>query len=260
MTNDENSNPEIANPNVWKMPEPVFRTSEGKAHKRAEAETEEEDLHETKEQPSPASPAKSSKMPFLLGGVFVIFFVTTILLAGIWFLFLRNIEPPKILSPEVEKSTPETAPAVEIPSFFPAEIAYKTPMVFVPAGEIAAGDDASKKVALPGFYIDKNEVTNAEYKEFCDAAGRAYPPDFLEPDYFLKRPEAPVVGVSIADAEAFALWSGKRLPTEPEWERAAAQNALAENSQFPWSGGNMSYVGFRCVISADDPRLKGQIK
>jgi hypothetical protein len=98
MTNDENSKPEIPKPNEWKMPEPVFRTSEGTT--RGRAETADEDLHETKEQPQPRE-AKSSKMPFLLGGVFVVFFVTTILLAGIWFLFLRNIEPPKILSPEV---------------------------------------------------------------------------------------------------------------------------------------------------------------
>lgn len=126
MTNDETGKPEqdsVApeeeNPKTWKMPEPVFRTSDGTKYAGAESE----DLHETQEQ-IPPSPAKSSKMPFLLGGAFIIFFVATVFLAGIWFLFLRNIEPPKILSPEVEKLTPTpepTAAPTETPAATPTE-------------------------------------------------------------------------------------------------------------------------------------------
>jgi formylglycine-generating enzyme required for sulfatase activity len=116
-------------------------------------------------------------------------------------------------------------------------------MIFVPDGETAA------------FYIDKNDVTNAEYKEFCDATGRPLP----NKDYFVSSPTAPVLGVTIVDAAEFAAWKEKRLPTETEWRKAAAQTEAP--AQFPWREGEpMSAAGFRCAIFADDPRIKGQIK
>lgn len=122
MINDENVKPENETPNGWKMPEPVFQTSEGKTHARAESE---EDLHETHEQ-IPAPQPKSSKMPFILGGAFIVFFTVTAFLAGIWFLFLRNIEPPKILTPEVEKITPTPDPTAA-PTGTPAPTATPIP-------------------------------------------------------------------------------------------------------------------------------------
>ena len=93
--------------------------------------------------------------------------------------------------------------------------------------------DADEKpvhnVTLPGFYIDKYEVTNAQYKRFCDATGHSYP---LNPwwtkelmkvdDYFNSQPELPVIGVSYEDARAYAAWANKRLLTEQEWEKAAS--------------------------------------
>lgn len=244
--NDEIGKPEngsaapIEKPEIWKMPEPVFRTSEGTKYTPAESE---EDLHETRERVY-APQAKSPQMAFLLGGAFFTLVIATVFLAGIWFLFLRNIEPPKVLTPAVEKPTPNApSESAEASTMLPGEIEYKTAMVLVPAGEFTmgsdTGDDASKpahKVTLPAFYIDKFEVTNAQYKEFCDAMQRAYPSDqYWDEDYFLSRPEAPVLGVSFADAQAFATWAGKRLPTEEEWEKAASwDDVRLAKREFPW--------------------------
>jgi len=115
--------------------------------------------------------------------------------------------------------------------------------VLIPGGEFTMGhesspdatyiDDYAHKVYIDSFYIDKYEVTNAQYKEFCEATGRRLPEfwgmDIYKsgPDY----PDYPVVGVTWADATAYAEWKGFRLPTEAEWEYAA-RGGLKEKS-FP---------------------------
>ncbi len=267
MTNDEigkpdegSVEPEAETQKIWKMPKPVFRTSEGKKHKRQESE----ELHDTKEQ-IPVSRAKSSNLPVILGGVFIVFFLVTATLAAAWFLYLRNIEPPKILTPAVEKVIPDTpTDPVEIPQFFPAEIEYRSTMVLVPTGEFTmgsdTGDDLAKpahKVALPAFYIDKFEVTNAQYKEFCDATKRDYPAtQYWNELYFLAKPDAPVLGVSFADAQDYAIWAGKRLPTEAEWEKAASwDDAVGKKRVFPW--GDVFGSG-NAVFSAEVPSDVGK--
>jgi formylglycine-generating enzyme required for sulfatase activity len=114
-------------------------------------------------------------------------------------------------------------------------------MVRIPAGTFTMGSEEDSGVSSPvhevylvEFYIDKHEVTNRQYKRFCDATGRAYPPikelGSLE-DYFIGYPENPVVSVSWDDAAAYCAWAGKRLPTEAEWERAARG---ADARRYPW--------------------------
>lgn len=87
------------------------------------------------------------------------------------------------------------------------------------------------------YYIDKYNVTNAEFKEFIDATD--YEPD--DPANFLKHwtdgtypsgwEDKPVVWVSIEDARAYARWRGKRLPHEWEWQLAAQGK---DNRLYPW--------------------------
>jgi sulfatase modifying factor 1 len=113
--------------------------------------------------------------------------------------------------------------AAETPTIEPTE------EMLIPAGEFIMGRaDSSEEltphpVKLSAFYIDKHEVTNAQYHAFCEATDHELPVFWGLDRFRCSRdfPDHPVVGVSQAAAQEYATWVGRRLPTEAEWEYAA---------------------------------------
>ena len=72
-----------------------------------------------------------------------------------------------------------------------------------------------------GFYIDPKEVTNEEYLSFVNATNHKAPSHWINGKIPSGKEKASVVNVSFVDAEEYAKWAGKRLPTEVEWQRAS---------------------------------------
>lgn len=114
------------------------------------------------------------------------------------------------------------------------------------------------EIELEAFRIDAEPVTNAEYTVFLDEGGWPEPPLSWqrEGDRWLRcrfgrvepvPPDEPVQHISWEEADAYARWAGKRLPTEPEWEKAAKLGVLrAVGSVWEWTSSDFAgYPGFR---------------
>ncbi|MBX3256722.1 MAG: SUMF1/EgtB/PvdO family nonheme iron enzyme [Chitinophagaceae bacterium] len=97
--------------------------------------------------------------------------------------------------------------------------------------------DKDSSFIMPSFYMDQFPVTNAKYFSFIKASG--YKPsdtaNYLKHWVKGKIPAGmenfPVVYISYEDAKAYAKWTGKRLPTEIEWQYAAQTE---EGNEWPW--------------------------
>lgn len=114
-------------------------------------------------------------------------------------------------------------------------------MLYVPAGSFQMGSDPEKdvyaeddempmhEVTLSEFWIDKTEITNAQYQT-CVGEGACIQSEYWNNrDY--KGTSLPVTGVDWFDAQNYCIWAGGRLPTEAEWEYAARGN---DGRIYPW--------------------------
>lgn len=151
-------------------------------------------------------------------------------------------------------------------------------MLYVPAGEFKMGsdDDATAyalelcqpydsdctpdwftveqpahTVTLDAFWIDRTEVTNAQYQRCVEEGACDVPAcgDVANPDLA----DHPVVCVNWFDAQAYCGWAGARLPTEAEWEYAARG---PEARLFPWGnafdGSKLNYCDSNCEFEWAD--------
>jgi formylglycine-generating enzyme required for sulfatase activity len=127
-------------------------------------------------------------------------------------------------------------------------------MVLVPGGTYAIGPAKgwttgvaanARSIELRSFYIDRFEVTNAQYRAFLGALPQRKAEPFYPSTWFAEeegappripdgREDHPVTGIDLVAAMAYAEWRGMRLPTEEEWEVAAA-GPLAQ--EYPWGDG-----------------------
>lgn len=124
-------------------------------------------------------------------------------------------------------------------------------MLLVPGGSFTMGADGvgeadeqpAHSVSVPGFWLDRTEVTNARYLE-CVSAGKCQPfrDDVARrfgagPEAGFRGDDQPVVGVSYVDASSYCAFRGKRLPREAEWERAARGD---DGRTFAWGSAKPS--------------------
>ena len=119
-----------------------------------------------------------------------------------------------------------------------------------------------REVNLGAYLIDKYPVTNAEYRKFIESGGYKKRDFWTQAgwDYVLEtkpldgdvvnsamdgEDNCPVVNVSWYEAEAFAIYMGKRLPTEAEWEKAARGT---DGRTYPW-GNEFDKTKINCAES-----------
>ncbi len=205
-----------------------------------------------------ARPAAKRRLPRWLGIAAGMVAVAAVAVAAVLILPTLSTAPP----------TPR-----RIPTDLSAGTVWKwsdgSAMVYVPAGAFWMGTDENDpyfvggeqpqhQVNLDAFWIDRTEVTNAQY-ERCVKDGGCSPPAQTtahhEDHYYGESAydDYPVIYVDWERANAYCAWASKRLPTEAEWEKAARGT---DKRRYPWGntfdGTLANFCDDRCTFDHRD--------
>jgi formylglycine-generating enzyme required for sulfatase activity/predicted Ser/Thr protein kinase len=178
------------------------------------------------------SRARSSRRLFLIAaGVFALAVAGVII---VWFVGGPGKKPSSPLS------STEIASSSRPAANQPGATGHPHPagMVYVPGGSFIMGrdngDDAERpthQATVNPFFIDTYEVTNEDYEKFVKGANHRPPAGWKNGSFPAGAERKPVTNVTWDDANDYARWAGKRLPTEEEWEFAARG---PEDRLYPW--------------------------
>ena len=184
-----------------------------------------------------------------------------------WFMWGgKRTQPPQQPVAEAPKPAEPTQPPTT-PADKPSGPVLPEGMVMISAGAYTIGRDGGSEfegprhtVELPAFYMDRTEVTNADYKKFVDAKSHKPPVNWKDGVYNAGLANYPVTGVTWQDAVDYAKWAGKRLPTEAEWEAAARGS---DGRRYPWGDDwrtGIANIGVKAAGKASDTDYPAEIK
>lgn len=152
--------------------------------------------------------------------------------------------------------------------FFSATVSAKE-RIMIPAGSFKMGCSANDnacdkdegpakgtKVMVPAFYIDKYEVSVADYRKCLKTGTCKRPKDFKRNKYCNldapDREQHPINCIDWKDARQYCEWKKGRLPYEAEWEKAARAGT---KTRYPWG----NHVSCKNAI-LDDGKTTGSVK
>jgi formylglycine-generating enzyme required for sulfatase activity len=163
---------------------------------------------------------------------------------------------PLAMAPAADVPAPASNPVRTLPPGFRAQPSARVhesgwplvivgdrdgaPMLFVPGGTFTMGSDGgaaseapAHQVRLSPYYVDQHEVTFRLFKLFLsESHHRGQPPKSWSEEFRQNPSESlPMVMVNARDAQAYADWAQKKLPTEAQWEMAARGT---DGRLYPW--------------------------
>jgi serine/threonine-protein kinase len=183
------------------------------------------------------------------------------------------LTPTRTPRPPTASQTVTATPKIDLtPKAGLTAIAQSDGMIlaFVPAGEFIMGapendpqafanEKPQHKVNVEAFWIDRTEVTNAQFQN-CVTAEACKPPSsedsvtrkgyYVDPVYA----DYPAIWVNWGQAEAYCRWAGRRLPTEAEWEKAARG---VDGRLYPWGDQPPDNTLLNFALAAGDTTAVG---
>jgi len=118
-------------------------------------------------------------------------------------------------------------------------------------------DIPANNIYLDAFYIDKYEVTNADYGRFLAATAGKPPWHWPQGKIPNGEERVPIYNVNWFEATEYCKWVGKRLPTEAEWEKAA-RGGLDRN-RYSWGDDDVDTSEVRRLPPQSSARISGEL-